>query len=81
MRVQSFPFGNISLSDLAVDTASQTYLLAASTPGVPPLVGRYPLTSNSSGTVFAISNNNISALTIAGGRAYWIDGSASGRRV
>ncbi len=75
-QVQSFTFGNVTLNDLAVDPASQTYFLAASTSGLPPLVARYPLTPNSTGTLFTFGNNNIAALTVAGDRAYWIDGSS-----
>ena len=74
--LQSFTFGNVALSDLAVDPVSQTYLLAASEPGLPPLLARYPLTPQASGTVFTFANNNIPAVTIAGNRAYWIDGSS-----
>ena len=74
--VQSFTLGNVSLSDLAVDLPSQTYLLAASSSGLPPLVGRYPLAPQSSGQLFAFGSSSITALTIAGDRAYWIDGSS-----
>jgi hypothetical protein len=74
--VQSFTLGGVSLNDLAVDTASQTYLLAAATSGLPPLIARYPLTPNASGTLFAFANEDIAALTVAGGRAYWLEGSS-----
>jgi len=73
-QIQSFNFGAVTLNDLAVDPASQTYFLAAATSGLPPLIARYPLTLNSSGTLFAFANSNINALTIAGDQAYWIDG-------
>ena len=75
-QVQSFTLGPVSLTDLAVDPASQSYLLAASEPGLPPLLARYPLIPNASGNLFAFANDNIGAVTIAGGRAYWIDGSS-----
>lgn len=74
--LQSFTLGPVTLNDLAIDTAGQTYLLAAATSGIPPLVGRYPLVPNASGTLFAFSTNPITALTVAGGRAYWLDGSS-----
>lgn len=74
--VQSFTFGGVTLGDLAIDTAGQTYLLSALTTGLPPLVGRYPLTPNASGNLFAFANNTIAGLTVAGNRAYWIDGSS-----
>jgi hypothetical protein len=74
--VQSFTFGNVSLSDLAVDPLSQTYLLAATSTGLPPLVARYPLTPQSTGQIFAFGNSSTTALTIASDRAYWIDGSS-----
>lgn len=73
-QVQSFNFGTVTLNDLAVDPASQTYLLAATTDGIPPLIARYPLTPNSSGNLFAFANNNVVALTLANNRAYWIEG-------
>lgn len=74
--VQSFTLGNVSLSDLAVDPLSQTYLLAATSTGLPPLVARYPLTPQSSGQLFAFGNSSTTALTVSGDRAYWIDGSS-----
>lgn len=73
--LQSFTLGNVVLNDLAVDLASQSYLLAASTTGLPPLLARYPLTPQASGTLFAFANNNIPGVTISGNRLYWIDGS------
>jgi len=41
-RVQNFSLGGVELNDLAVDSASQTYLLSAVTSGLPPLIARYP---------------------------------------
>jgi hypothetical protein len=73
-QVQNFSFGGVELNDLAVDSASQTYFLAAATNGLPPLIARYPLTPNANGNLFTFATNNIPAVTLAGDRAYWIDG-------
>jgi len=73
--LQSFTLGPVTLNDVAIDTAGQTYLLAASENGLPPLIARYPLTPNASGVLFTFGTNPITALTVAGDRAYWIDGS------
>ena len=71
-QLQNFDPG-VSLFDLAVDPAAHTYFLGAAAPPV-SILGEYPLTPNASGNVFAFANDNITALTIAGDRAYWIDG-------
>ena len=72
--LQSFTLGAVSINDVAIDSAGQTYLIGATTPGLPPLIARYPLTPNASGTLFAFATSNVEALTLAGDRAYWIDG-------
>jgi hypothetical protein len=72
--LQSFTAGAVTLNDLAIDSVNQTYVLAASTAGIPPLLARYPLTPNASGAVFAFANSNIPAVTVAGDTLYWIDG-------
>jgi hypothetical protein len=77
-KFQSFTLGPVTLYDVAVNAATQTYFLAASTPGLPPLIVQYPLTPQASGNLFTFSpsNNTITALTIGGDTVYWTDGSS-----
>lgn len=72
---QSFD-STVTLFDLGIDSADQAYFLSAYAPGLSPLLIRYPLTTNASGNLVSISNTNIAALTLAGDRLYWIDGSS-----
>ncbi len=75
ITVQSFNSGQVTLNDLAVDPATQSYILSANTSGIPPVLAQYPLTPQSSGKLFDIGSSDIPGITIAGDRAYWIDGS------
>ena len=72
--IQSFTLGPVTLNDLAVDPVTQSYLLSATTSGIPPLLARYPLVPQASGTLFAFGSD-IPAVEISGDRAFWIDGS------
>jgi hypothetical protein len=72
--VQTFDAGAVTLRDLAVDPVTQSYLLSATTSGLPPLLAQYPLTPQASGVVFAFGAD-IPGVVISGDRVFWIDGS------
>lgn len=55
--LQTFNLGPVTLNDLAVDLATQSYVLSATTPGLPPLLAQYPLTPQASGVLFAFGSD------------------------
>src|SRR5437868_5555328 len=65
----SVPFGGVSISDLAVDPVSNSYLVGWIAPGFGWFIAQYPLSAAGNFSVFVNGTTVIQGLTIVGNTA------------